>query len=98
MLRDASQIRLTYHCFLGCAGMLRYAHAVQVATTATFSACALEALRMLLADLEQPGGTLTTPFKAPMALLFPIALALLPTILPAGFVGNSALQKQLAMS
>lgn len=44
---------------------------------------------MLLADLEQPGGTLTTPFKAPLALLFPIALALFPTVLPAGFVGNT---------
>ena len=62
---------------------------VQVATTATFSACALEALRMLLADLEQPGGTLVTPIKAPMALLFPIALALFPVVLPAGVVGKT---------
>ncbi len=62
--------------------------AMQVATTATFSACALEALRMLLADLEQPGGTLTSPIKAPMSLLFPIALALFPIVLPAGFVGK----------
>ncbi len=61
---------------------------MQVATTATFSACALEALRMLLADLEQPGGTLTSPIKAPMSLLFPIALALFPIVLPAGFVGK----------
>ena len=61
---------------------------MQVATTATFSACALEALRMLLADLEQPGGTLTNPFRAPLALLMPIALALFPTVLPAGFVGD----------
>ncbi|KAL0045347.1 hypothetical protein WJX82_004386 [Trebouxia sp. C0006] len=60
----------------------------KVATTATFSACALEALRMLLADLEQPGGTLTSPIKAPMSLLFPIALALFPIVLPAGFVGG----------
>ncbi len=62
---------------------------MQVATTATFSACALEALRMLLADLEQPGGTLTSPIKAPMSLLFPIALALFPIVLPAGFVGKN---------
>ena len=61
---------------------------MQVATTATFSACALEALRMLLADLEQPGGTLTSPIKAPLSLLFPIALALFPIVLPAGFVGK----------
>lgn len=62
--------------------------AVQVATTATFAACALEALRMLLADLEQPGGTLTTPIKAPMALLLPTAIALFPVALPAGFIGE----------
>ena len=62
--------------------------ALQVATTATFSACALEALRMLLADLEQPGGTLTSPIKAPMSLLLPIALALFPIVLPAGVVGK----------
>lgn len=60
----------------------------KVATTATFSACALEALRMLLADLEQPGGTLTSPIKAPLSLLFPIALALFPIVLPAGFVAG----------
>ncbi|KAL0028249.1 hypothetical protein WJX79_004244 [Trebouxia sp. C0005] len=60
----------------------------KVATTATFSACALEALRMLLADLEQPGGVLTSPIKAPMSLLFPVALALFPIVLPAGFVGG----------
>lgn len=64
--------------------------ALQVATTATFAACALEALRMLLADLEQPGGTLTTPIKAPMALLLPIAITLFPVALPAGFVGKMA--------
>ncbi|KAL3143323.1 hypothetical protein ABBQ38_002160 [Trebouxia sp. C0009 RCD-2024] len=60
----------------------------KVATTATFSACALEALRMLLADLEQPGGTLTTPIKAPMALLLPVALALFPVVLPSGLIGG----------
>ncbi len=43
---------------------------------------------MLLADLEQPGGTLTSPIKAPMSLLFPVALALFPIVLPAGFVGK----------
>lgn len=43
---------------------------------------------MLLADLEQPGGTLTTPFKAPTALLLPIALALFPIVLPAGLLGK----------
>ena len=61
-------------------------HAVQVATTATFAACGLEALRMLLADLEQPGGTLINPVKAPMHLLLPVALKLVPTVLPAGAV------------
>ena len=61
---------------------------MQVATTATFAACALEALRMLLADLEQPGGTLTTPIKAPMALLLPIAIGLFPVVLPAGLIGK----------
>lgn len=43
---------------------------------------------MLLADLEQPGGTLLNPVKAPMHLLLPIALRLLPTGLPAGAVGE----------
>ena len=43
---------------------------------------------MLLADLEQPGGTLTTPIKAPMALLLPIAVALFPVVLPAGLTGK----------
>lgn len=62
--------------------------AVQVATTATFAACGLEALRMLLADLEQPGGTLVNPVQAPMHLLLPIALKLVPTVLPAGAVGE----------
>ena len=66
--------------------------AVQVATTATFSACALEALRMLLADLEQPGGTLTTPIKAPMALLLPVALALFPIMVPAGLLGKTCMR------
>lgn len=45
---------------------------------------------MLLADLEQPGGTLVNPVKAPMKLLLPIALRLLPTVLPAGAVGKHA--------
>ena len=49
---------------------------------------------MLLADLEQPGGVLTSPIKAPMSLLFPVALALFPIVLPAGFVGKI---EQLAM-
>lgn len=61
---------------------------MQVATTATFAACGLEALRMLLADLEQPEGTLTSPIKAPMAILLPIAVTLFPVVLPAGFIGN----------
>lgn len=44
---------------------------------------------MLLSDLEQPGGALTTPIKAPMALLLPVALALFPIILPAGLAGTN---------
>ena len=43
---------------------------------------------MLLADLEQPGGVLVSPVKAPLSLLFPIGLALFPVVLPAGFVGR----------
>ena len=43
---------------------------------------------MLLADLEQPGGTLINPVKAPMHLLLPVALKLVPTVLPAGAVSE----------
>ena len=78
------------HLPASCLLCVKEALALQVATTATFAACALEALRMLLADLEQPGGTLITPIKAPMALLLPIAITLFPVALPAGFIGKMA--------
>ena len=87
LLTFAVCITMTY-CKGYCDCSTSTACGMQVATTATFSACALEALRMLLADLEQPGGTLTSPVKAPMALLFPIALALFPIVLPAGCIGK----------
>ena len=64
---------------------------MQVATTATFSACGLEALRMVLADLEQPGGVLTSPIKAPLAQLLPVAIALFPVAILAGFAGALSL-------
>ena len=43
---------------------------------------------MLLADLEQPGGTLTSPIRAPVAHLLPIAIAGFPVVLPAGLIGK----------
>ena len=71
---------------------------VQVATTATFSACGLEALRMVLADLEQPGGELTSPIKAPLAQLLPVAIALFPVAILAGFAGALCLMLPLHCS
>ena len=71
---------------------------MQVATPATFSACALEALRMLLAGLEQPGGALISPIKASLSELLPIATALFPIALLAGFAGMAFYQMEQVLA
>ena len=51
---------------------------------------------MMLADLEQPGGTLSNPFQAPLHLLIPVATKLLPIALPAGAVGMLSCLRNVA--
>ncbi|KAK9814832.1 hypothetical protein WJX72_012324 [[Myrmecia] bisecta] len=59
----------------------------KVATAATMSAAWLEALRMMLATLEQPGGKLVSPVPDDMRALLPTIAILLPAALPAGAAG-----------
>lgn len=66
---------------------LRIDVALQVATSATFSAGWLEGLRMVLAKLEEPGGRLVLPSLADLHAPLSSLSLLLPTTLPAGFLG-----------
>lgn len=59
----------------------------KVATAATFSAAWLEGLRMALAGLETPGGSLVSPIPGDLAVLLPTLALLFPAVLPATAAG-----------
>ena len=69
--------------------LLRHCSATgaQIATAATFSAASLEAVRMLLASLERPDGSLASPIRGDLSIALPMVALLLPAILPAGAAG-----------
>lgn len=60
----------------------------QVATAATFSAAWLEGLRMGMAKLERPDGSLASPFAGDLSVVLPTLAALLPVALPAAAAGS----------
>ena len=60
---------------------------MQVATTATVSAACLEALRMMLAVLEEPGGRIINPVRLTLTELMQASKVLLPVALPAAIAG-----------
>ncbi len=59
----------------------------QIATAATFSAASLEAVRMLLASLERPDGSLASPIRGDLSVALPTVALLLPAIIPAAAAG-----------
>jgi hypothetical protein len=61
---------------------------MQVATAATFSAAWLEGLRMGMAKLERPDGSLASPFAGDPAVVLPTLAALLPVAVPAALAGG----------
>ena len=71
---------------------------MQVATTATVSAACLEALRMMLAVLEEPGGRIINPIRLTLTELMQAARVLLPVALPAAIAGAASAAEQAAGS
>ena len=77
---------------VGCRGPTSFvpdaaATVTQIATAATFSAASLEAVRMLLASLERPDGSLASPVRGDLAVALPTVALLLPAIIPAAAAG-----------
>jgi hypothetical protein len=60
-----------------------------IATAATLSAAWLEALRMALARLEQPNGSLASPVAGDLAIVVPTIAMFLPAVLPACAAGEA---------
>ena len=79
-----------------CAGLRASVHPMQVATTATVSAACLEALRMMLAVLEEPGGRIINPVRLTLTELMQASRVLLPVALPAAIAGAACAAEQAA--